>query len=295
MTWQSNIAFAVRVIIATAIACMPVPPRKPITHYRVYVPLAVNPLIVKGIGGDCATAKTVGAQWFYSWNAKPAPCPQDGFTPTPQGVPMIQGDWGSKPVPAVGEGAYLLLFNEPDLPQQANIAPERAAELQWQVEAIYPTRQIGAPAPSHGGREWLVEMRTAFMRRYGQPPKWDFLTAHCYFATAAECQRHIEWFIDRTREWNIPGGVWVTEWAILPCTNQVHGVGGQPGVAAAITEANKLLNWFVATPEVRRYAWFVSYAPANAAWAFQPMPDCDTSLRRADGTLTEFGQWYSNR
>lgn len=293
-------------IVLLLAGCAPIPPDTKfvsplrVRQLRQYVPLAINDrtLNKKGIGGDCETARMVGADWYYGWSSWPSQCQQAAYLeqPLPIGVPMIWGDWGNGPVPQVAASEFLLLFNEPDLPQQANITPARATELQWRIEqSPLGRRRIGAPAPSHVGSWWLEAMRSEFITRYGRPPKWDFLTVHCYFATAEECIAHVRWYLDKAKEWRIPDGIWVTEFAILPCTNQVHGVGGQPGIAAAIREANRLIDWFESVPEIKTYFWYISYQPHDAWYAFQPMPDCDTSLRFHDGRLTAFGRWYAGR
>ena len=263
-----------------------------------FFPTILRPEIPKkGLGGDCNTARQVRAGWYYNWGRNPGGCgPADFIETLPQAIPMLWGDWGDGPIPQVAEADYLLLFNEPDLRGQANIPARRAAILQYQIEASpLVQRKIGAPAPSHAHPEWLVAMRDEFIGLYGRPPKWDFLPVHCYFATAEECQRHVQWFIARARDWQIPGGLWITEFAVLPCVNNIHRVGGQPGVQPAIAEADRLIAWFERTPEVTRYAWYISYQPLDAWYAFQPMPDCDTSLRTENWMLTDWGQWYRER
>jgi len=258
--------------------------------YTYYWPLVSVPLQLpkQGIGSpysDCDLVLQTGAHWYYDWSARPSQC------------------WGEVQAHAMIWGAFETLpelpwyvshvhgGNECDLPQQCGIAAKTYARLWRQIELAYPDTPKIAPAPSPWGRQWLLEVVAEYRRLFDAWPQFDGgLAAHCYFATAEECMAELAWYKQKAQEWGAPG-VWVTEWAILPCSYTSMGVPGQPSISAALQEADQLRRALTADPDILGHAWFADYIRNEEQFAFQPV-QCDTSLFDGSGYLTAFGLWY---
>lgn len=108
--------------------------------------------------------------WVYNWATQPG-----GLVPTAfEYVPMLWGtgsieSWFSDATNAINAGSgHLLSFNEPDLPEQANIPPEEAARAHVLSMSPFVGRvRIGSPAVSNGvhpnktiGLVWLESFLT---------------------------------------------------------------------------------------------------------------------------------------
>lgn len=264
-------------------ACAPAPPlpaprvfvsppavRAAAVH-RVYLPLWLQPANKLGIaGGNADMARALGASWYYAWRAQP------DATGQAEAVPMLWGRAQARESLG-GNAPYALLFNEPDRADQAAMTPGEAAVLTWQAAAANPGVKWGCPAVSQAGLKWLDQYFDVYECLYNAPPPCAFLTAHCYYATAAACIDFFEReFKSRLDRWRVPGGVWVTE--VYMRTE---------------ADARALRAWLDATPWITRYSPFVSHIPCSAAagdW------DCaavgDPSLFTADGALTRVGRWW---
>jgi len=261
-------------------SCLPgsgKPAKQSMVHH-LYVPLAYSAPAKKGVGlsyGICSDARAMRAYWQYSWSARPVDC--EGI----EDVPMI---WGEQRMGenVQGDSSYLMGFNEPDRPGQANLVPAYAAELWHMLEAEHPDRLLVSPAPSHLHPEWLAEFRQAYIGRYGAPPKLDALAIHCY-GTLTGCQPVIQQVVNYAQAWNIEGGVWVTEFAVLPCWYS--------NPADAVLEEERLIAWMEEQPTITRYAHFAARIQGDEWWG--PDPACDTALFDwGTNTPTMYGEMY---
>ncbi|GEM_PF-1979246 len=237
-------------------------------------PTPVPPLAPKGVGlpysysSHCEDVGAVGAQWQYNWSPNPQNCLNV------ENVPMI---WGASDANALlngtatlgGNSQYILGFNEPDMRGQANLSVQVAADLWYQIELKYPNKKLVAPAPSHNDtyHTWLPGFRTAFQNTYGRPPRLDALAAHCYAVpflgqSWTSCQDDIEWYEARVDEWNIPGGIWVTEYGFL--ANNCSGLNCN--WTTAVSALNSYTDWLQTRPKVKRYAWFASRISGTEPW-----------------------------
>jgi hypothetical protein len=198
-----------------------------------------------------------------------------------EAVPMIR-DAGQMHVTLLGgDSDWIMGFNEPDLPGQANMTPDEAAVLWREIEGRWPGRRLLGPAPSHLHPEWIVQFRDAYMRRYGQAPRLDGLAFHCYYRYASQCIALGERFVRWADEWGSEE-VWCTEFAFLP----VNGPDAE-------RQARRFVAWLEGEPGVTRYAPYVVHqAVCDQFW-----PDCrpgaDPSLLDAAGGVTEIGRWYA--
>ena len=99
---------------------------------------------------NCADLARVGARWSYQWHPQPMQCP---------GVQMIPMIWSLEFFsPTATPSPYLLGFNEPDQPSQADMTPDEGAVAWRKVEDAYPYRMLISPAPAYGPK-WLREWR----------------------------------------------------------------------------------------------------------------------------------------
>lgn len=229
---------------------------------------------------DCAPVAAVQAYWEYNWENNTAGCP--GV----ENVPMI---WGAANVtkPLGGNSQWLMGFNEPDLTSQADISPAFAAELWHQIEQLYPSRKLLAPAPSNNpdgfstNPSWLADFRSAYISMYGGPPRMDGLAVHCYRQSASECITLTSQFGYTATLWNVPE-VWVTEFSF--------SLTSPSNPKQAIREAHTFVNWMEGQPRVTRFAWFATKFQGTEIWAdprfYTPLVDWNT------GQLSAFGNMY---
>jgi len=256
--------------------------------YKYYFPIATytaNPK--RGVGltyPHCEDIQAMGASWQYNWSFAPVNC-------TGEDVPMV---WGVPQMELLrrgrqigGDSSWLMGFNEPDLSDQARMTPEEAAAAWHWLEAQYPGKLLISPAPSHLHPEWLPQFRAAYVVAYGRPPRLDALAMHCYYPTAEECITLAQRFVGWADEWDVTGGVWVTEFAFPACY-----CGGQ---VAGLREAQEFIAWMDLEPAIARYAWFSSRQQGNEWWSFR-WAECRTPLFDFEtGALTVWGQMYSGQ
>ncbi len=205
--------------------------------------------------GDVDHIKDLKAGWTYAWRYRNIPDSSDELDV----VPMIRTE-SSLLVDTVdylsqkrtqGKFKYLLGFNEPDNPNQANMKPAEAA-------ALWPKLQdtgliLGSPAVAHPDNGWLK----SFMTLVGQKKlKVNFIALHYYFrptedpvAAAARIKKSIQ---SVHNAYNRP--IWVTEIGITDSRTKNIGSAATNWVKAAniMRSVNKTLDTL---PYVQRYAW----------------------------------------
>lgn len=186
--------------------------------------------------------------WAYNWAASAG-----GLLPGIEFVPMLwgeksAGDWSKVVETAIAAGSkHLLSFNEPDLPQQANIQPQKAASLYQQLMNPHAGKAaLGAPAVTNGnsanyGLNWLK----SFFDACAGKCKVDFLTIHWYdSATNVESfKKHVTDSISFGKQRGI-NKVWVTEF---------QGTGDDNAQASFLKQ---VLPWLDQNEGVERYAYF---------------------------------------
>ncbi|MGC5016018.1 sigma-70 family RNA polymerase sigma factor [Streptosporangium sp. DT93] len=228
-----------------------------------------------GLGSALAAS---GAGWYYNWSARP-----EGGTGRGAGgfVPMIWGSGSVTPenlAQARRAGPYLLAFNEPDLPAQANMTVERALSL-W-PQLMSAGRVLGSPSVAFGADTpggWLDRfMSGAAERGY----RVDFIALHWYgadFRTEAAVGQLRSYIQAVYRRYRKP--IWLTEYALIDFSNGTR-YADDARQAAFVTASTRML---ATLPYVRRYAWF-------------GLPSSETEpgsgLFRADGTATRAGRAF---
>jgi hypothetical protein len=134
--------------------------------------------------------------------------------------------------------------------------------------------------------DWLARMRDAYIARYGEPPRFDALGMHCYSKTDVyrTCRQHLEYMEPRLAEWNVPGGIWINEWALwVPEEKQAEQIE-QIKATVLMLEGN---------PNVARYAMWVLAYEDGSAWyipkdAENRLWDCEES------EITALGMAYAD-
>jgi hypothetical protein len=191
--------------------------------------------------------------WWYNWGVLANGLAPDQFHQ--EFVPMQWGRWGVDKLQdklaalvAMGHKPKALLgFNEPNVPEQANMTPELAAELWPGVEAAAAAfgLRLGSPSPAPGSAwpksdtAWFDEWIAAFRAKNGRDPRFDFLCTHFYACNVDWLRAHIT----KLKRFGKP--IWLTEFACGDKTN-----------AKQLPMMKEFLAYLEAEPAVERYAWF---------------------------------------
>ena len=175
---------------------------------------------------------------------------------------------------------YLLAFNEPNLTDQANMTPSKAAELWPPVVALAKELNLKLVSPA---------MNYGTLAGYSDPVKWldeffaqpgvsindiDAIAIHCYMSSPSAVQGYIEKF----EKYNKP--IWMTEfcaWDPAP-----SGYPTQMDYMCAV------LNYMEANPKVERYAWFI---PRSGNKVDSP-PYMQLLTHDYPADLTDLGKMY---
>lgn len=238
--------------------------------------------------GDDYAALAPGVGWWYDWGLQPS----GGDSAT------LRSRYGMDFVPMLWNGAFddaqvlqalrddpgirqLLVLNEPNLTDQANLTPDQAAALWPRFEAIAEATgvQLIGPQITWGtlaGYADPVVWLDAFYAAYrganaGRDPHIDALGFHWYDYGLADQ-------LDRLTKYGKP--FWVTEMA------NWHSGDGDAQIDSSAKQQAQMSD-MVATCEARadvlRYAWF------TGRWSPDPH---FTSLLAGAGVPTELGQHY---
>lgn len=247
----------------------------------------------RGIAYDLANAEDLaalapGVSWWYAWGLKPnAGVPADVRTRYGMDFhPMLwNGSFDAAEVEsyllAHPDIQHLLLLNEPNLGDQANLTPAQAAQLWPRYESIAQRTgvKLVGPAMTWGtmpGFADPVGWLDAFYAEYrlangNRDPRIDHLAFHWYdYGLGAQ--------LDRLKKYGKP--VWVTEFANWH--SQADGAQIDT-VARQKAQMSEMVALCESRSDVFRYAWF------TGRW--NPDPHF-TSLLAARGELTELGRHY---
>lgn len=208
--------------------------------------VALNP--VEGAG---QALRDSGASWYHNWTSSSAGMDK------PEGVEYVPTIWGAGSVndtelnKAKKEGRSLLTFNEPDLPQQANMTPEQALDLWPQLEKT--GLRLGAPAVAGDGDKpgkWLDRFMKGAEERH---LRVDFIPVHWYGSDfGPEATDHLAGYLQRIHD-RYKKPVWVTEYALTDFTKSPTRYPNEQEQTAFIKSSTKMLE---SLDFVKRYAWF---------------------------------------
>jgi hypothetical protein len=283
-------------VVTTPVVTAPV--ADPVPATPVAEPAPSTPVVAKsvkrGIAYNLTSAADLkalapGVSWFYNWGTAPENnLKVDALKSTYQMdyIPMVWGagnDTAAMTTYLLANPGikYLLLMNEPNLTDQANLSPAAAAALWPKYEAIAKATgvKLVGPAITWGtlaGYSDPVVWIDAFIAAYkaannGASPQIDYLAFHWYdYGLAGQ--------LDRLLKYGKP--FWVTEMANWHSGND----GAQiDTLAKQKTQMTEMVKVCEDRADVFRYAWFIG--------RMSPDPHF-TSLLGADGVLSELGQLY---
>ena len=175
---------------------------------------------------------------------------------------------------------YLLAFNEPNLTDQANMTPSKAAELwppvvdlakELNLKLVSPAMNYGTLAGYSDPIKWLDE--------FFAQPNVDIndiyaISIHCYMSSASAVQGYVEKF----EKFNKP--IWMTEFCAW---DPVPG-----SVTTQMDYMCAVLNYLEANPKVERYAWFI---PRSGNRVDSP-PYMQLLTHDYPADLTDLGKMY---
>ncbi|WAM23285.1 glycoside hydrolase family protein [Myxococcus sp. NMCA1] len=247
----------------------------------------------RGIAFDLSTPEDLaavapGVSWWYNWSPTPHPgVPADFQTRYGMDfIPMLwNGNFDAARIESILRAnpriQYLLLLNEPNLTDQANMSPQAAAELWPRYERVAQNTgvKLVGPAMNWGTMQgygdpvvWLDAFYSAYRAANGnRDPHIDYLGFHWY-------DYGLEYHLDRLTKYGKP--FWVTEFA--NCHSQPDGAQID-SVAKQRVQMTEMVAVCERREDVFRYAWF------TGRWTNDP---CFASLLGAAGTLTELGEHY---
>lgn len=178
---------------------------------------------------------------------------------------------------------YLLAFNEPNLTDQANMVPSKAAELWPDVVALAKELNLKIVSPA---------MNYGTLAGYSDPIKWldeffkqpgvsiddiDAIAIHCYMASPSALIGYVE----RFKKYNKP--IWMTEFCAWEAGQKMPGsVEGQMAYMCHV------LNYFEQDPDVERYAWFIPRYKKPGDYPYMQLLTNGMSPE-----LTELGKMYT--
>ncbi|MCQ3031956.1 glycoside hydrolase family protein [Pseudomonas syringae] len=248
----------------------------------------------RGIAYDIASpadlsALSPGISWWYNWSPKPHDRLAAYNYSSTYGVDFIPMVWNANVddgqlklyLQAHPDIRYLLVINEPNLVDQANMTPEAAAQF-WprleQISAQTGVKLVG-PAMNWGTMSgygdpvvWLDAFYAAYRaQNQNRDPKIDYLAFHWY-------DYGLSGMLDRLSKYGKP--FWVTEFANWH--SPIDGVQ-----IDTLEKQKQQMAEMVAVCENRadvfRYAWFTGRMNDDPHFS---------SLLNEEGRLTELGQHY---
>jgi autotransporter-associated beta strand protein len=225
----------------------------------------------KGIAGNIESGLNV--QWKYNWNIDQNSTRDLEYVPIRQTRwwPGLDQNWQTR-------GANQLLgYNEPDSPDQANIA---VGDAIWSWPDLLGTGlRLGSPAPTDGGRSsWLYPFLT---QADAANLRVDFVAVHYYWCfnpadpNGAATQMYN--FLKATYD-EVKRPLWITEW-----NNGANWTGcGDPTSTQQQAAIAAILDMLDNTPFVERYALY--------NWV-----EDVRRLKWDDGSLTPAGVTYRDK
>lgn len=210
-------------------------------------------------GLDAHHLELLKVGWYYNWGESTK------LTTHAQFVPMVYS--GRREAPK-GKEKFLLGFNEPDHPKQADMTPAEALD-RWPALVAKSQTVI---APALAGNLLKSEWMAAFLK---PDPKVDALAVHWY--KGADSARFIKDLEEIHAHFKKP--LWVTEFAPQTAADSAENPTKftQAKVNAFIEETTAFME---KTPWVQRYAWHHSGVGTSA-------------LFTKSGELTETGKAYA--
>ncbi len=199
----------------------------------------------KGVAGNIE--QYLNIRWLYNWNLDRNSPLNWEYVPIRQNRfwPGLGQDWKAR------GATHLLGYNEPDRPDQANMAVADAISS-W-PDLLGTGLRVGAPAVSDGGRSsWLYPFMT---QADSAGLRVDYVPVHYYWcynpADPQGAANQMYNFLKATYD-QVKRPIWITEW-----NNGANWTGcGDPSYAQQAAAIDAMTDMLESTPWVERYAPF---------------------------------------
>ncbi|KAJ5138775.1 uncharacterized protein N7515_003623 [Penicillium bovifimosum] len=199
-------------------------------------------------------ANNGGISWAYDWAGSI-------FGILPSGVEFVPMLWGAKDFggwittieTALSSGSqYILGFNEPDMPSQANMSPGDAASFyKTHITPFAGQAKLISPAVTSStntgmGLSWFESF-------IGSCGGCDItgLAVHWYGNTADEFKSFVTQAMDTASKYNLDE-LWITEFALNADVN------GSSDLATTTAFLNDVIPWLNQQDGVTRYSYFMA-------------------------------------
>ena len=247
----------------------------------------------RGVAYDLATKQDLsvlapGVSWWYDWGLQPDPGAPTNYRAKDNMdfFPMLwNGSYDKATVEAWLHAnpkvKYLLVLNEPNLTDQANLTPQQAAAI-WPgyesiasdtgVKIVGPQMTWGTMAGYSDPVVWLDAFYAAYeAANGGRAPRIDYLGFHWYdYGLSGQ--------LDRLAKYGKP--YWITEFANWHWQQDGAQIDTLAKQEAQMTDMDATCEQ---RSDVFRYAWF------TGRWSPDPH---FTSLLAGNGQLTDLGKLY---
>ena len=221
--------------------------------------------------------------WHYSWNWEY----RDHYPNNVEFVPMI---WGSdaatqEKIDYLNNLAstdlikHVLVFNEPDLEEQANMTVNEAVELWPILETL--NVPISSPATSAPLNSW---MRDFMQKAAAEDLRIDFVAIHIYHKDTPS--KFLALVDEVYQTYGKP--IWITEFAVRDI-NATSSSPNKYSESYVLSFMNEVLNALNQLDYVKRYSWFDPNSN-NPKYARLKTSD----LISENNQLTELGNFYAN-
>jgi hypothetical protein len=234
---------------------------------------------------DNDPSKLVGlnASWAYDWSAKiPATNPGIDWVPmiwsqifvTPQNIASL------KLAHDDGSARYLLGFNEPDNPAQANMSPARAAEIWPQLEQT--GLMLGSPAPETPTDGWLRRFMLLARKRN---LRVNFIALHYYmdFTNPNSVAAMRAQLIQVHDAYHRP--IWITELGALNIRQWGQPMLHSGSALRARVYMRDVFRMLDRLSFVQRYAWYTDSCASQSGCRY-------SSLFSTSGAVTAEGREF---
>lgn len=237
----------------------------------------------KGIGlwdhGGAQRIRALNVAWYYNWGTSPS----DGLADK-EFVPMFSGKERSQSgdmnyLRSKGKIPLLLVFNEPDHADQANLSVEQVLALWPELSGVADAISTPAAAAPMGG--WFNDFYRAARSKN---LKMDFMAVHLY--GPPDARKFLQRLDSIYSKYGLP--IWITEFGVADWDAPKTNSSNRYSQAQVLEFMRQVLPELERRPFVLRYAWFG--AGKNASQKEQVRT---SALFDEDGQLNELGRYYA--
>jgi len=252
--------------------------------YRVYLPTVLYgwPIlpVKKGVASSserCDPKLAVGAKYHRSWWVQTIQCP--GI----EGIGCVGNAFiASKVLDGIWElgtqSEYVLGFNEPEDPEQANMTIEEAVPLWHALRTKFPDRLWVSPSTWTTDNDWLERFYDLYTATYPGEVPFNVVDFHCYENDGQSCIERGEYFVGLAQKWEI-GEVWCSEFSFWGKDN--------------VENAKQFIDWMDCELLITRYFWYTDECKPYTHWCWV---ERNLVVWQSDPIqLTELGKMYHDR